>query len=125
VTLENSKGAKLEVFSGKKARLNRVILKTLEKKGALIPYDTWLLIKGIKGFRHAKHKTVCRRMQALERQRWITPKGTRPTKPSGDSTLYELTLKGKAALKLEEKSVDTFLQTAKDEQLQLLIAALS
>jgi hypothetical protein len=52
-------------------------------------------------------------------------KGTRPTKPRGSSTLYELTLRGKAALKLGEINMDTFLKTAKDEQLLLLVAALS
>ena len=64
-------------------------------------------------------------MHALETQRWIMQKGTRPTKPRGSSTLYELTLRGKAALKLGEINMDTFLKTAKDEQLLLLVAALS
>ena len=71
------------------------------------------------------YKTVCRRMLTLERQHWIVPKGTRPTQPGWDSDLYELTLRGKAALALDEQNIDTFIQTSKDEQLLLLIAALS
>ena len=114
---KKSKGTKLEVFSGKQESLNRVILQILRQKGALIPYDVWLQVRRIKGFRHTEFKTVCRRMQALEKQRWIAQEGTRPAKPGWDSALYELTLREKAALKLEAKSVDDFLQTAKDEQL--------
>jgi hypothetical protein len=122
---KKGKGTELSVFTGREALLNRVILKILEQKGALISYDVWLLVRAIKGFRHTERKTVYRRMQALERQSWITQKGTRPTQPGWDSELYELTLRGKAALKLDEKNIGTFLETAKDEQLHLLIAALS
>jgi len=96
------KGTRLKVFSGKEESLNRVILLIL-KKNSLIPYDVWLFVKSIKGFRHTEHKTVCRRMQALEQQGWIVQKGARPTKPCGDSLLYELTIRGKAALRLDKK----------------------
>jgi hypothetical protein len=64
-------------------------------------------------------------MQALERQHWIVQKGTRPTQPGWDSDLYELTFRGKAALKLDEQNIDIFLQTAREEQLLRLITALS
>lgn len=125
MTRKKSKGTRLKVFSGREARLNRAILKILNPKGALIPYDIWLQVRAIKGFRHTVYKTVCRRIQALERQHWIVQKGTRPTQPGWDSDLYELTLRGKAALKLDEQNIDTFLQTAREEQLLLLITALS
>ena len=125
MTRNKGKGTRLKVFSGREARLNRVILKILDQKGALISYDVWLLVRTIKGFRHTERKTVYRRMQTLERQRWINQKGTRPTQPGWDSELYALTPRGKAALKLDEKNMDAFLETAKDEQLHLLIAALS
>jgi len=45
----------------------------------------------------------------------------RSAKVQGDSILYELTLKGKAALKLDKKSIEEFLQTATDEQLSMFI----
>jgi DNA-binding PadR family transcriptional regulator len=114
---KKTKGTKLKVFSGRAADLNRVISKILEKKGALIAYDVWLQLRGIKGFKHTDSKTVYRRMQALEQQGWIAQKGTRPAKPGWDSTLYELMLRGKAALRLDEKSIEDFLRTATDEQL--------
>ena len=113
------------MFKGREARLNRIISKILESKSPLIAYDVWLQLRGIKGFRHIDSRTVYRRMQALEQQGWTAQKGTRPAKPGWDSTLYELTLKGKAALKLDEKSIEDFLRTATDEQLLKFIDSFS
>jgi DNA-binding PadR family transcriptional regulator len=56
-------------------------------------------------------------MEALEQQGWIAQKGTRLGKRGGDKILYELTLRGKAALRLDEKNIEEFLQTATEEQL--------
>jgi hypothetical protein len=116
------KGTKLKVFSGKEASLNLVILLILREK-TLIPYDVWLLVKATKDFRHTPYKSVCRRMQALEQQSWITKSGKRLTKPAGVSDLYQLTLKAEAALRLAEKTIDGLLETATDEQLLHLIQA--
>ena len=111
------KGTKLRVFSGKEATLNRVILLILRSKKLLAKYDVFLEIRKIKGFKHEASKTVYRRIDALNQDGWIAQKGTRPGKVRGESMLYELTPKGKAALKLNEKSIDEFLETATNEQL--------
>jgi DNA-binding PadR family transcriptional regulator len=60
-------------------------------------------------------------MKALEQQDIISQKGNRATQPGWPSELYELTPRGKAALKLDEKSIEDFLRTATDEQLLKLI----
>jgi DNA-binding PadR family transcriptional regulator len=122
---KKSKGTKLEVFSGKQANLNRVILQIFERKSPLIAYDVWRQLKAIKGFMRINSKTAYRRMEALELQNLIAQKGTRLGKRGGDKILYELTLKGKAALRLDEKSIEEFLQTATDEQLLKFIASFS
>jgi DNA-binding PadR family transcriptional regulator len=114
-------GTRLQVFSHKEARLNRVILKILEWKGPLIAYDVWRQLKAIKGFRGIDSKTVYRRIRSLEQDGWIGQKGKRPTKVQGNSALYELTPKGKAALRIDEKSIETFLKTATNEQLAKFI----
>jgi DNA-binding PadR family transcriptional regulator len=119
------KGTPLRVFSGKEERLNRVILQILKQRGALIPYDVWLIVKGIKGFRNTGAKTVYRRMEALELQGWIATAGNRPTKPGWPSKLYVTTLKGRAALELDEKSIEDFLKTATGEQLLKFIDSFS
>jgi len=117
------RGTKLKVFSGKEANLNHVILRILEKQ-ALIPYDVWLIVRTTKGFRHTPHKSVCRRIQALEKQGWIAKSGKRPTRPAGISDLCEITLKSKAALRLSEKTMDRFLEIATEEKLLRLIETL-
>jgi DNA-binding PadR family transcriptional regulator len=110
------KGKQLKIFSGKEATLNHVIFLNLLKK-PLIPYDIWRSIKTIKGLRHTHYKTVCRRIHALHQQNWINMAGNRTTKSSGNSPLYTLTLKAKAALKFNQQNIDDYLQTATDKQL--------
>jgi DNA-binding PadR family transcriptional regulator len=121
---KKTKGTELSVFSGREESLNRVIFLILYSKKLLASYDMYKEIRGMKGFRHIDSRTVYRRMEALEKQGWIRQKGTRPARPGWDSTLYELTLRGKAALKLDGKSIDEFLRKATDEQLLKLIDAL-
>ncbi len=117
---KESKGTKLKVFSGKEARLNRVILKIMEKKSPLINYDVWCQITSIKGFRHVNSKTAYRRMDALREEGLLAEKGTRPGKRGGDKILYELTLKGRAVLKAEI-NLEKFIRTATNEQLTKFI----
>jgi DNA-binding PadR family transcriptional regulator len=119
------KGTRLKVFSGKEASLNRVILLILHRKKLLAKYDVFLEIRNIKGFKHEDSKTIYRRMDALNKEGWIAQKGTRPAKVQGESILYEVTMKGKAALKLDQKSIEDFFQTATDEKLLKLIEAFS
>jgi hypothetical protein len=110
---KKSKGTPLKVFSGKEATLNRDILLILHfSKQPLAKYDIYLKIRSIKGLKHFVSKTVYRRMDALSSDIWTTQKGNRLAKVQGESILYGLTLKGRAALKLDEKSIEKFLQTA-------------
>jgi DNA-binding PadR family transcriptional regulator len=118
-----TKDTPLKVFSGKEATLNHLIFLILLKK-SMISYDIWLTIRATKGFRHKPYKTVCRRIRALHQQNWLTITGTRATKPLGTSPLYTLTLKAKVALKLREKTLDEYLQTAPEQQLSKLLEAL-
>jgi DNA-binding PadR family transcriptional regulator len=120
-----SEGTRLKVFSGKQANLNRIILLILRSGKSLAKYDVYLEIRNIKGFKHEDSKTIYRRIDTLSKEGWIAQKGTRPAKVQGESILYGLTLKGRAALELDDKSVDDFLQTATDRQLLKLIEAFS
>ncbi len=117
-----SKGTPLQVFSGKEEALNRLILLILRcSKQPLITYDVALQVKRVKGFRHTDKETVYRRMKKLHQQRFIDIVGSRPTKPGWPSDLYALNLRGIAALKLDENSINDFLLTANYEQLRKLI----
>ncbi len=109
-------GTPLKVFSGKEAKLNRIILPLVEKK-ALAKEDVFHILRITKGFRHKTSKIVCRRMDALNKDGFIGPKGTRPGAVKGDCVLYQITPKGQAALKMDRKSGDRFLATATDEEI--------
>ena len=108
----------LKVFSGKQAKLNRVILQIFDRTGPLISYDVWRFVVMIKDFGQTERKTVYYRVNALSQEGYIIQKGTRPTQPGWPSELFELTRKGKAALKAGKKSMDQFLETATEEELQ-------
>ena len=113
------KGTRLEVFSGKEETLNRVILLIFRSsKQPLAKYDVYLQIHSMKGLKRKDSKTVYRRIEVLNQEGWIAHIGKRPAKVQGESMLYGLTLKGRAALEFDEKSVEDFLQTATDEQFQ-------
>jgi DNA-binding PadR family transcriptional regulator len=72
-------------------------------------YDVFLEVRRNKGFKHENSKTVYRRIDALDKEGWLTQKGTRPGKVKGESILYELTLRGKAAIRLDGKNIEDFL----------------
>jgi DNA-binding PadR family transcriptional regulator len=118
-------GTPLKVFSGKEATLNRVILLILFSGQFLAKYDLFLIVKSTKGFRNKDVKTIYRRVDFLEKGGWIAKEGEKLTKPGWPSELYKITLKGRAALKLDQKSIETFLENATDEQLAELIDLLS
>jgi DNA-binding PadR family transcriptional regulator len=115
------KGTPLKVFIGKQAKLNRVVLQTFDRKAPLIAYDVWRFVVMIKDFGQTQRKTVYDRVDALSQEGYIIQKGTRPTQPGWPSELFRLTRKGKAALKADKKSIDQFLATATEEELQKFI----
>lgn len=116
-----SGGIKLEVFSGKQGKLNRLTLQIFRGKGPLIAYDVWRFVVMTKGFGQTEKKTVYERVDALSQGGYIVQRGTRQTQPGWPSKLFELTRKGKAALKADKKSMDRFLATANEEELQKFI----
>ena len=118
-------GTSLKVFSGKEATLNRVILLILFSGQLLAKYDLFLVVKSTKGFRSKDVKTIYRRVDFLESGGWIAKEGEKRTKPGWRSELYKITVKGKAALRLDQKSIEAFLENATDEQLAKLIELLS
>jgi len=119
------KGTRLKVFSGKEARLNRVILLILSSEKLLTKYEVFVEVRHVKGFRHVTSKTVYRRMESLKSQGMIVQKGTKLAKPGWTSDLFSISLKGKAVLKLGEKSIEALLEAATDEQLLRIIELLS
>jgi DNA-binding PadR family transcriptional regulator len=111
------KGTPLKVFSGKQAKLNRILtLLYRSSKTPLTKYDVYKQILNMKGYKHYNSRTVYRRINALIGEGLMVKVGSRPGQVEGESVLYELTRKGKAALRADEKAWK-FFQTATEEEL--------
>jgi hypothetical protein len=110
--------AKLKLFSGKQACLNRLIIKLLKSsKTPLTKFEIYKIIHGMKGCRHFASGTVYRRINVLIDEKCLVQVGCKPGKVQGESALYILTKRGKANLLGDEKSIQEFLETATDEKL--------
>ena len=67
------------MFSGKQAKLNRIILLLhRSSKTSLTKYDIYKQIRNIKGYKHYDSKTVYRRLNALIGEGLIAKVGSRP-----------------------------------------------
>ncbi len=114
------KGTPLKVFSGKEAKLNRIILLLILLK-VLTKHEAFLEVRRIKGCRHKTSGTVGRRINALSEGGYITSIGTRPSKIQGECEVYGITLKGQAALRFDKKSNQKFLDTANNQELSTFL----
>ena len=113
-----SEGTKLKLFSGKQAPLNRLILKVARSsKTPLTKFEIYKIIHYMKEGRRFASGTIYRRINALIDEKCLADVGCKPGKVQGESVLYILTKKGKANLRLDEKNIDKFLETATDEEL--------
>jgi hypothetical protein len=117
---------KLAVFSGREAKLNGIIFLVLFPEGKrLASYDIFKEVRVVKGFRHKGKQNVDRRVKVLYRQHWLEIVGTKQIRPHFClSPLYELSVRGRAALELQQKELNIFLQTAPEDQLRKLVETL-
>jgi hypothetical protein len=122
---KKSRGTELKVFSGREARLNRVIFMILDSKKHLTSYDMYLEIRRIKGYRHVKRQSVDRRMKVLCEQHWIVKDGVKLAKAHFLSPLYALSIRAQAALTVNGTDLNNFIQIAPENDLQVVINILS
>jgi hypothetical protein len=121
----HSRGTKLDVFSGREAKLNRVIFQILDTKNILTSYDMYLEIRRIKGFRHVKRQSIDRRMKSLCQQSWIVKYGVKQAKAHFISPLYALSIQAQTALVLNKTDLNVFLQAAEKVELGIMVDILA
>ncbi len=122
---EQSKGTKLEVFSGRQARLNVIIFLVLYSKKLLSSYDIYLEIKRIKGYRHTRYQSIDRRVKALYQQGWLKKDGIRLAKAHFLLPLYALSIRARAALAISKTDLNVFIHIAPESKLEIIIDVLS
>ena len=118
------KGTELSVFKGREAKLNRDIFQALALKGPLIIYDVHKEVKAQKGLKHTKSTNVLRRIKALEESGYLEKAGTRKTLPGSERVLYKLSSKTYLALLLSKINLDSFIQTADEDAIIAMLAAI-
>jgi len=119
-----SGSARISVFKGREARLNRAIFHILALKGPLTIYEVCKEVKAQKGLRHTKYTNANRRMRALEDLGYLEKTGTKKTQAGFQAVLYQLTSRAYLALLLNQINLDNFTQTVGEDIIITMLAAL-
>jgi len=82
---------RLSVFTGTKARLNRVILRVLAQYGPLTTSDLRKRIRTLRDFRYTRYSVIHRRINALQKGGFLEVVGLDEVKKS---LVYGLTPRG-------------------------------
>jgi hypothetical protein len=123
--LPKQKTAKLSVFKGREAKLNKAIFQILALEGPLVAYDIYKQIRAQGGLRHTKYPIVLRRTKALEESGYLQKAGTRKTLPGSERVLYGLSFKTYMALLLDNTDLESLVQAADEDTIIMLLSALS
>jgi hypothetical protein len=115
---------KLSVFKGREAKLNWVIFQILAHESPLTIYEVCKRIKTKTGLKHVKYTNINRRVRALSDSGYLEEVGTRKTQAGFQANLYKMTSRAYLAIILNELDLDYFVQTATEEQITAVIAAL-
>jgi len=118
------KGTPLKLFSGKEAKLNRIIFLTLLCKGLLTSYEMWKDIHCMKGYRRYGRASIDRRMKVLHKQNWLLVNGTKPAKAHFLQPLYQISERAETALDLSKSDLNFILEKGSKEQVKKLKEAL-
>jgi len=117
---------RLSVFTGTKARLNRVILKVLAQHGPLAISDLRKRIRTFRDFRYISYSVIYRRVYALEKEDYLevleVKEGANTSRPS---PTFRLTSRGRLAVLLDETDFDRVLRTADRDKINAIFKVLS
>jgi len=115
--------ARISIFTGREARLNKAVFWILAKQSPLTIYDIWQKLRDQKDFAYIHYHIANRRVRALERQDFIQRVGERRTKMGLMAALYQLTARAYLAIVLDKIDLDDFIEKAPDDiVLSVLVA---
>ena len=111
--------ARISIFKGRKARLNKAIFWVLAKQGQLTIYDIWRKLRTQRDF------VYIRRVRALEEQDFIEKIRERKTKTGFIAALYQLTTRAYLAMLLDKINLDDFIEKAPEDCVLSILGALT
>jgi len=115
--------ARVSVFKGREARLNKAIFWILAKQGQLTIYDVWRTLRVQRDFMYVHYHTVNRRVRALEEHGYIEKSGERRTKTGFAARLYQLTARACLAMLLNRTNLDDFIKKSPEAKILCAVAA--
>jgi len=117
--------ARIAVFKGRDARLNKAIFWILAHQGSLTIYDIWRKMRTQRDFAYIPYNTVNRRVRALEEQGSVEKIGERKTKTGFKAALYQLTVRAYLAILLDKINLDDFIEKAPEARIVSALGALT
>jgi len=113
---------RLSVFTGTKARLNRIILRVLAQYGPLTISDLRKKTKTLRDFRYTRYSVIHRRVNTLQNEGFLEEVSINEVRKS---PIYGLTPRGKLAILLDQLDLDEVLRTADVEKIAAILSVLS
>jgi len=115
--------AKISVFKGREARLNKAIFWILAQQGRLTIYDIWRKLREQKDFTYIRYHIVNRRVKALEKQGFIERVGEKRTKTGFVAAFYKLAARAYLAMLLDQTDLDDFIEKVSEDIILSVLAA--
>jgi len=115
--------ARVSVFRGRDARLNKAVFWILAQQGTLTIYDLWRRLRTQRDFAYIPYNTVNRRVRALEEHGYIEKSGERETKTGFAAKLYQLTNRAYLAMLLNRINLDNFVEKAPNDEILCALVA--
>jgi DNA-binding PadR family transcriptional regulator len=116
--------ARISIFKGREARLNKAIFWILTRQSPLTIYDIWQKLRNQRDFAYIRYHIVNRRARALERQGYIQKSGERRTRTGFAAPLFQLTIRAYLATLLDKIDLDNFIEKAPDANILSVIEAI-
>jgi len=114
--------ARISIFTGRDARLNKAVFWILAQQSPLTIYDIWRRIRAERDFTYIRYHAVNRRVRALEDHGYIEKSGERKTKTGFAAKLYQLTARAYLAMLLNSIDLEDFIEKASEA---MILSALS
>jgi len=114
--------ARIRVFKGREARLNKAIFWILAYESPLSIYEIWRKVRGFRDFAYIRYHVVNRRVRALEESGYLERYGKRKTKTGFTINLYQLSIKAYLAMMLNTVDLEKFLETASKQHIMTALA---
>jgi len=117
--------ARITLFKGREARLNKAILWILALQTPLTIYDIWRKLRDQRDFTYIRYPIVNRRVRALAQQGLVEKIGERRTKTGFLAALYQLTARAYLAIVLDKINLDDFIEKAPEDSIIAMLTALA